>query len=215
MQNSKVIMLASIAALAITIGCAGRDAHPVVSYRPGDGSLNCAAIDAEMQQINIAVVPLYDAAGDKTGWNIGWGLVGGLLFWPALFALDLSDAEMEEVRAYQSRWDNLMRMREQRNCLGPVPAMLDADGRVVRTAIPAAGGPAMAASAVAGTPTDDAPLIMSVQVALAQRGYWHAPHDGRMGRKLRNALMSFQKVKGIPVTGEPDPATLEKLDIAE
>ncbi len=188
---------------------------PVASYRPGDGSLNCAAIDGEMNQIKLAVVPLYDESGDKTGWNVGWGLVGGLLFWPALFALDLSDAEMEEVRAYQGRWDNLVRMREQRGCLGSVPAMLDADGRIVRTAIPAASGPAATAPAVPGRPTDNVLWVMSVQAALAQRGYWSGPHDGHMGRKTRNALMRFQSGMDIPVTGKLDPQTLRHLDLTD
>jgi hypothetical protein len=94
--------------------------------------LACEAIDGELNQIKAAVVPLYDEDGDKTGWNVGWGLVGGLLFWPALFALDLSDAEMEEVRAYQARWDDLSRLRSEKDCPGEPPKMLDADGKVVR-----------------------------------------------------------------------------------
>ena len=118
--------------LLIVASCAGREARPVASYRSGDDTLTCSAIDAELNDIKDAVVPLYDADGDKTGWNVGWGLVGGLLFWPALFALDLSDAEMQEIRAYQARWDNLIRLRDEKECPGEPPQMLDADGEVVR-----------------------------------------------------------------------------------
>ena len=209
MLKRKIVILSSLAVLVIG-GCAGREARPISSYRPGDDSLNCAAIDSELYQIKATVVPLYDEAGDKTGWNVGWGLVGALVFWPALFALDLSDAEKEEIRAYQSRWDNLVRLRSEKRCPGQAPQMLDADGRVVRASPPAAGaagtgGPSM--------PTADEFMLKSVQKALGDRGYYKGPIDGRMGRDLRNALLMFQSHEGLRTTGEVDQATLSRLGL--
>lgn len=215
MSYQRNASVATALALMLTGACAGRDAHPVAAYRTGDGYLTCAAIDGEMEQIRTAVVPLYDQAGDKTGWNVGWGLVGGLLFWPALFALDLSDAEMQEVRAYQARWDNLMRMRDERGCSGAAPAMFDADGRVVRAATPPSDDPPPTAAIAPAMPTDTELWTMSVQTALAERNYYNGPIDGRMGRKFRNALMRYQSQSNLPVTGKLDPKTLQSLGISD
>ena len=100
--------------------------------RAGDESLNCAAIDSEIGQIKAAVIQLYDEKGDKFGWNVGWGLVGAIIFLPALFALDLSNAEATEIAAYKGRWDTLIKKRSDERCPGPVPQMFDADGNIVR-----------------------------------------------------------------------------------
>ena len=210
MLKRKIVILSSLVVLVIG-GCAGREARPVSSYRPGDDSLNCAAIDSELCQIKTTVVPLYDEAGDKTGWNVGWGLVGALVFWPALFALDLSDAEKEEIRAYQVRWDNLIKLRDERGCPGRAPEMLDADGEVVRASPPAAG--ATARTGGPSMPIADEFMLKSVQKALGDRGYYKGPIDGRMGRDLRNALLLFQSREELQTTGEVDPPTLSSLGL--
>ncbi len=210
MLRRKFVILSSLAVFVIG-GCAGREARPISSYRPGDESLNCAAIDSELYQIKATVVPLYDEAGDKTGWNVGWGLVGALVFWPALFALDLSDAEKEEISAYQVRWDSLTRLRDERGCSGRAPEMLDADGQVVRASPPGVGG----TTGTGGSPLPSADefMLKSVQKALSDKGSYDGPIDGKMGRKLRNALTLFQSRQGLKTTGEVDPPTFSALGL--
>jgi hypothetical protein len=51
-----------------------------------------------------------------TNQNIIFGAVGLLLFWPALFALDLKDAGGQELNSYEGRNLTLAHLAEQKNC---------------------------------------------------------------------------------------------------
>ncbi len=62
-------------------------------------------------------------------------------------------------------------------------------------------------------PTADEFMLKSVQKALGDRGFYKGPIDGRMGRKLRNALLMFQGNAGLRTTGEVDPPTLSALGL--
>ena len=52
----------------------------------------------------------------KTGANVALGVVGAVVFWPALFAMDFSGVEKEELNAYRNRHDQLTRIAIQKNC---------------------------------------------------------------------------------------------------
>lgn len=51
----------------------------------------------------------------------------------------------------------------------------------------------------------------SLQVSLNTRGYDAGPMDGYLGPQTRQALMEFQVENCLPPTGQPDPATVERL----
>lgn len=121
--------LIPLAALALA-ACAGRDANPVAAYMPSDEYLSCQALEAEIQRNNAEIARLTNAENDKDGANVAIGAVGLILFWPALFALDLSDANTVEATALNSRNQNLAGIH-RRNCTAP-PA-LEAAGIAVRT----------------------------------------------------------------------------------
>jgi lipoprotein-anchoring transpeptidase ErfK/SrfK len=53
--------------------------------------------------------------------------------------------------------------------------------------------------------------VLQVQVALAGQGISCGPLDGVLGRQTRAALRAFQQREGVMVTGELDPATMERL----
>jgi lipoprotein-anchoring transpeptidase ErfK/SrfK len=53
--------------------------------------------------------------------------------------------------------------------------------------------------------------MVATQLALARRGISSGSIDGVAGSQTRAALRVFQKAEGIPVTGEPDAATLRRL----
>jgi S1-C subfamily serine protease len=53
--------------------------------------------------------------------------------------------------------------------------------------------------------------LAAAQRALAALGYSPGPADGAMGPRTREALAAFQRDQGLPVTGEPDRATLAAL----
>ncbi|MCW1383371.1 L,D-transpeptidase family protein [Novosphingobium sp. KCTC 2891] len=59
---------------------------------------------------------------------------------------------------------------------------------------------------------DDKPRpMMKVQVVLERLGFAPGIVDGKMGLSTRNALLAFQEVNAVPVTGELDEQTLTVL----
>jgi N-acetylmuramoyl-L-alanine amidase len=56
-------------------------------------------------------------------------------------------------------------------------------------------------------------VILAVQRALAQLGYYDGPLDGVVGPQTKKVIRWFQSVDSLPVTGEIDPATLKALRI--
>lgn len=54
---------------------------------------------------------------------------------------------------------------------------------------------------------------MSVQRALAQRGYYRGPIDGVMGRGSRDAVARFQRDRRLPVTGNVNTDVLRSLGL--
>jgi len=57
--------------------------------------------------------------------------------------------------------------------------------------------------------------IKTVQSKLQERGLYASAVDGTYGPKTAEAIIAFQKSKGIPETGLPDGVTLANLLIAE
>jgi len=95
---------------------------------------------------------------------------------------------------------------------------------VNKSTIAMAGGLALALVAVtadlAPAPAQDVkpvdhreidPSVMHVQVILDHLGFSPGVIDGRRGMSLTAALKGFQEARGLPVTGEPDSATLKAL----
>jgi Putative peptidoglycan binding domain len=63
------------------------------------------------------------------------------------------------------------------------------------------------------TASDYGDVILAVQQALAQLGYYHGPVDGVIGPQTEKAIRWFQSADHLPVTGEIDSATLRALRI--
>jgi peptidoglycan hydrolase-like protein with peptidoglycan-binding domain len=58
------------------------------------------------------------------------------------------------------------------------------------------------------------PAVTAIQQKLASLQYMVGTVDGQFGSGTRDGLIAFQKVEGLPRTGEADPATLAKLQTA-
>ena len=56
-------------------------------------------------------------------------------------------------------------------------------------------------------------LVLEVQRALAEKGYDPGPVDGIMGPRTRSAIEDFQKTSSLPVDGQLDDATLNRLGV--
>ena len=79
--------------------------------------------------------------------------------------------------------------------------------------------PAAAATGVAPSATvhKDMQLtkdqIIAMQHALAKNGAYKGKADGTLGKETRVALRQYQKTNHLPVTGNADEQTLEKLGV--
>jgi peptidoglycan hydrolase-like protein with peptidoglycan-binding domain len=57
------------------------------------------------------------------------------------------------------------------------------------------------------------PFVLEAQRALRDLGYDPGPIDGIFGPRTRAALEKYQTTERLPVTGELDAATLDRLDV--
>ena len=67
---------------------------------------------------------------------------------------------------------------------------------------------------VVGMPAPSKTTVAQAQARLQALGYDPGPLDGRWGAKMAAAVSKFQQAQGLPVTGELDKATQEKLGVA-
>lgn len=98
MKSSAILL-----GLMILGACAGRSAQPVAVMGTYDSDLSCEQLEAEIQSNEAKARQLVAEDNSNRNSNIAIGAVGFLLFWPALFALDLSDAERVEIDALHQR----------------------------------------------------------------------------------------------------------------
>jgi len=118
-KNAAFVLLVS-AALALG-ACGGRKANPISATRATDGEMSCDLMSAEIEANNSRVRSLVKEKEDAEGRNIAIGAVGVVLFWPALFFMDLSPTERQEMAAYRDRNDHLARLMRQKGCASIPP----------------------------------------------------------------------------------------------
>lgn len=96
-------ILASGVATCIALGaCAGRTPQPVAVSQVQDSTMNCAAIQAEIQANTSNISDLSSEEGSKVAQNVAAG-VAGIFIWPLWFAMDFQDAAGKEGKALQAR----------------------------------------------------------------------------------------------------------------
>lgn len=106
----------ALAALLAMSACAGRDPNPVDEIQDGDARLSCAELRREIDVNSQAVRGLIDEKHGKQTQNVVAGAAGAILFFPALFFMDLKGASAEEARAYQRRNQGLLSRYKARGC---------------------------------------------------------------------------------------------------
>jgi hypothetical protein len=86
---------------------------------------------------------------------------------------------------------------------------------VVPAAPPTAAAPGRlyAGPPVAGLAVTDPDVIRGVQIALASRGYFSGPLDGKSDAALTDALRRFQVDQSLPGTGVLDGETARRLGV--
>ena len=113
-MREKLFAVIAVAAMTL-VSCAGRDPQPVAAVQPGDSSLDCPAIEAEVSANNKTVQGLASEEGGKVVQNVTAGVVG-LFIWPVWFAMDFKGAASKEEEALQSRQQYLAVLAGQKNC---------------------------------------------------------------------------------------------------
>lgn len=111
----------AMAALFLS-GCAGREAHPVSVTQIGDDTLTCPAIQAQIEANQAQARSLDSQRANHNATNAVVGVVGAVLFWPALFALDMTDYERQEMTALQERDQYLQQIAANHKCNGATTA---------------------------------------------------------------------------------------------
>lgn len=111
-------MVSAVALTAMVGACAGRDPNPVGVVQNGDQFLDCNAIQAQVLANDNQLRALGKESSSTTGSNVALAVVGGLLFWPALFAMDLKHASDKETSALEARQGYLGSIAAQKGCGG-------------------------------------------------------------------------------------------------
>lgn len=94
----------------------------------------------------------------------------------------------------------------------PVPAPVTPDA--VPEPAPAAPASAVSAVPVSVDPDLADPGVRALQQKLVDLGYLVGEIDGKLGSSTRHGITAFQKVEGLQRTGDPDAATLARLETA-
>lgn len=113
MKKPIALILSSIIALN---GCAGRKANPVAEVQARDTVMSCRELIVEMKVNNDAIVGLVEQR-DKTKNNNAVAVgVGAIIFFPALFFMNLKGADKAEALAYQRRNAGLASRYKAKGC---------------------------------------------------------------------------------------------------
>lgn len=97
-------------------GCAGRAAAPVSQYQMGDEKKPCEHLRGEIAEIDANIARKTQTVQNRYGGNAALAVAGMFLFWPALFFMDLSEADKTELEAMRQRRNALTRICVDKDC---------------------------------------------------------------------------------------------------
>ncbi|MET4129265.1 hypothetical protein [Roseovarius sp. MBR-6] len=129
-KTSSAVVLSAV----IVSGCAGRDANPVQTIQEGDSGLSCSEL---RQEIEISSQNLSRLLGDQKeiqGKNTAAVVVGAVVFFPALFFMNLKGAAKEEAKALQDRINGLATRHDAKGCKPPIKIMTAEEAKAAQTA---------------------------------------------------------------------------------
>ena len=110
-------LLSAVLVAASVSACAGRDPAPAMPIAMGnEQNLNCQGLYAEINANNVRIQGLQSEEQSKRGQNIAVGVIGAVLFWPALFAMDFKDAAGKDRQNVEARNMYLQTVYAQKGC---------------------------------------------------------------------------------------------------
>ncbi len=110
----RLVIVTLLVSYLILVGCAGREAHPVMVQQYGDREKSCDVIEHELGFIEQEISTLAPKT-DKTSKNVALGAAGAFLLVPFFF-MDLSQAEQIEINAYRRRYNHLLMIAHEKEC---------------------------------------------------------------------------------------------------
>ncbi len=136
MRKPSIKTFALSALCLLVAACAGRTPNPVEVSQPTDGLLSCPLILAEISGNTSRARTLLRQQDDADSDNAALAVTGALLFWPALFFMDLSEADKIEMEALQDRNKYLGTLATQKSCEFDLPTTVEeADQRDLKKRI--------------------------------------------------------------------------------
>lgn len=113
----KVTCITLIASIMVMMtGCGGRQAYPVQVSQVGDNRLSCNQLESEIGRIYYEIQNKSGQTSKGDNKDMVLAGVGLLVFWPALFFMDLSNADKTELGALQSRHNHLNSIYINKDC---------------------------------------------------------------------------------------------------
>lgn len=101
--------------ISLSTGCATRMAHPVSISNASDQNLTCTEIIDQIKANEDKANRLVGEENSTDTQNAA-AFAGGLLVWPLLIAMDLSDVEKIEINALHDRSKVLADLKESKGC---------------------------------------------------------------------------------------------------
>lgn len=105
-QIISIVLISGILLMSMT-GCGGRSANPVQVSQINDYDISCNQIKTELSQIQYRIRQKTGQKNAGDGKDTALFVTGMILFWPALFFMDLSNADKVELDAMQARYNHL------------------------------------------------------------------------------------------------------------
>lgn len=104
--------------LFLATSCAGvlRSADPVDPYEYGDEQKTCEELKVELDLSKERLEKLDNLRNAKIVKNAVFGTTGALLFFPLLFLMDVSDVDVINIRAEESRYESLSEITGHKSC---------------------------------------------------------------------------------------------------
>lgn len=112
----RVVCVVLTFGILLMSGCAGRQAYPVQISQNGDYNKSCDNLRRDLTDLQYQVRQKSGQTSSGDSKDTVLLATGVLLFWPALFFMDLSNADRVELEAMQSRYNHLTNIYNSKNC---------------------------------------------------------------------------------------------------
>lgn len=123
MESSEIQMTTTVskavialACMVVLAGCAGRNANPVQAIQPNDDTLTCEQVLTSMKLNTTELKGLVKESSSNRGKNVAAGVIGAVVFFPALFFMDTKNAADDEARALVRRNQVLFQRHNLMKC---------------------------------------------------------------------------------------------------